>query len=267
MLHDEIFKELKLPTTHKIVFVCGLHRSGTSLLHNCLRDHPQVSGFQGTGVLEDEGQHLQSVYPPGKVHGGPGQFGFNPRTFLNEHSALVSGENAAKLFREWGAYWDLGKPVLLEKSPPNLIRTRFLQALFPEAYFIVLLRHPVAVSFATQKWSNTEIPSLLEHWLICHERFDLDRKFLRRVLTVKYEDFMRNPQAILDSIGVFCGIEPVLLSQQVRQNLNDTYFEKWCEYREQARSSIPDYYFEHLLERRFMHFGYSLLDSTKCEPY
>ena len=27
----------------------------------------------------------------------------------------------------------MSKPVLVEKSPPNLIRTRFLQALYPEA--------------------------------------------------------------------------------------------------------------------------------------
>ena len=48
----------------KIILVCGLHRSGTSLLFQILRDHPDISGFRNTGVNQDEGQHLQSVYLP-----------------------------------------------------------------------------------------------------------------------------------------------------------------------------------------------------------
>jgi hypothetical protein len=71
------------------VFIGGLHRSGTSLIHECLRDHPDISGFSGTGVNEDEGQLLQSVYKPASVFGGPGKFGFNPRSFMDETHELV----------------------------------------------------------------------------------------------------------------------------------------------------------------------------------
>ena len=39
----------------------------------------------------------------------------------------------------------MSEPVLVEKSPPNLVRTRFLQALFPDARQIVVTRHPIAV--------------------------------------------------------------------------------------------------------------------------
>jgi len=49
--------------TRQYVFIAGLHRSGTSVLARCLREHPQISGFRNTGVPEDEGQHLQDVYP------------------------------------------------------------------------------------------------------------------------------------------------------------------------------------------------------------
>jgi hypothetical protein len=47
----------------RLVFVGGLHRSGTTLLGRLIAQHPDVSGFAETGVPADEGQHLLSVYP------------------------------------------------------------------------------------------------------------------------------------------------------------------------------------------------------------
>ena len=149
------------PASHQLVFVGGLHRSGTTLLGRCLAEHPLVSGFADTGVPADEGQHLQTVYPPARAYGGPGKFGFSADAHLTEDSALVSAANAQQLLDEWAPHWNLERPVLVEKSPPNLIRMRFLQALYPESTFIVVTRHPIAVSLATQKWSRTSLSSLL----------------------------------------------------------------------------------------------------------
>ena len=72
---------------HRFVFLAGLHRSGTTLLARLLAAHPEVSGFSGTGVPADEGQHLQSVYPAAKVWGGPGRFGFAPEAHFTEAQA------------------------------------------------------------------------------------------------------------------------------------------------------------------------------------
>src|SRR5262245_49725427 len=152
----------------RVLLICGLHRSGTSILHRLLREHPATSGFSDTGVFQDEGQHLQSVFPAAYHFGGAGRFAFYPKAHLTESSELVTDANRNKLLREWGAYYDLSKDVLLEKSPPNIIRSRFFQAMFPDSCFVFIVRHPIAVSIATTKWSRTSVAELMFHWRIAH---------------------------------------------------------------------------------------------------
>ena len=250
---------------YQFVFIGGLHRSGTTLLFKCLREHPEISGFRDTGVSEDEGQHLQTVYPAAQVHGGPGKFGFNSGAFLDEHSQLASPENARKLFQEWGQYWDLEKSVLIEKSPPNLIRCRFLQQLFPGSRFIIVLRHPIAVSYATKKWSQTPMHSLIRHWLVCHERFELDRPFLERVLVFQYENFVDNPRAVLDRVFRFIGVEPLPVKQTIRSDINDRYF-AWWNNRNNPLKSLYFNYIVRQFEPRVNRFGYSLMDLDRRSP-
>jgi hypothetical protein len=251
---------------HDYIFVCGLHRSGTSVLFRSLRDHPQVSGFQGTASPEDEGMHLQTVYPPSGRYGGAGAFGFHPEAHLTEASPLVSEANRRKLFAEWSRYWDLGKKYLLEKSPPNLIRTRFLQAMFPNSYFIVMLRHPLAVSYATQKWYRKYkvnwrgFPRIFEHWLVCHELFWADRKHLKNVYVVKYEEFVAEPERWVNDMYSFLELGDFSMSQDILSGVNKRYFSLWKKSqsgllsRRMAHKIIEQY------EERVRCFGYSLTD-------
>lgn len=246
---------------HRIAFICGLHRSGTSLLHRCLAEHPDVSGFSDTGVAEDEGQHLQSVYPPAYKFGGAGVFGFRDDAHLNEQSRLATQANAQRLLDDWQPYWDLSKPVLIEKSPPNLIRTRFLQALLPSSRFVVIMRHPVAVSYATQKWwRRVYLHQLLRHWMVCHERFAIDRLFLNRVFLLRYEDFVADPQAQLTRLWGFLDLSPTDVSAPVKTGVNERYYAIW---RERVRNWYTRPYVrfvESKFGKRMQRFGYSFSD-------
>ena len=119
------------PARHRLLFVGGLHRSGTTLLADLIAAHPLTSGFANTGVPADEGQHLQDVYPTARAFGGPGRFGLAAGAHMTETHELVSPGSRARLLAAWEPHWDLAKTVLVEKSPPNLIRTRFLQGALP----------------------------------------------------------------------------------------------------------------------------------------
>ena len=212
---------------NKFIFISGLHRSGTTILADCLKEHPDISSFSNTGFPKDEGQFLQSVFPTAREYGGPGRFGFNKEMHLTENSGLLTQENRIKLVSEWSSHWDISKNVFLEKSPPNLLKSRFLQEIFPNSFFIVIMRHPVAVSYATQKWSKTSIDELLKHWVKCHQIFFSDKKYLNNCIVLKYEDFVQQPDLWLDKIYDFIDIRKIQTSISISSDTNEKYFHKW----------------------------------------
>jgi hypothetical protein len=243
---------------HRFVFLAGLHRSGTTLLARLLAAHPEVSGFSGTDVPADEGQHLQTVYPAAKVWGGPGRFGFVPEAHFTE--AEASEEKAQRLFEQWSPHWDLARPVLLEKSPPNLLKTRFLQELFPGSRFVVVLRHPIAVSLATAKWRRTRrFGRLLEHWLRCHEIFEADKSRLEHVHVIRYEDLVREPEPVLRGVFEFLQLDPIPPNEQVEAGANERYFAQWQAVKRDPRMRAYLDIAQLRCERRARRWGYSLL--------
>jgi Sulfotransferase family len=245
---------------HRFVFLAGLHRSGTTLLARLLAAHPQISGFSGTGAPADEGQHLQSVYPSDHEYGRPGRFGFASDMHLTESSPLVSEQNSRTLFEEWSPYWDLSRPLLLEKSPPNLLKTRFLQALYPDSAFVVIVRHPIPVSIPTAKWRGTRrYDRLFEHWLRCHALFEADREHLERVHVLQYEQLVADPAAMLREIFEFLGLEPIPPSEPVDTGANEKYFRRWKELKHDPRMRAYLDLVSLWYERRVRRYGYSLL--------
>lgn len=259
-------------TAHQLVFIGGLHRSGTSPLFKALRERPEVAAFRDTGVPEDEGQHLQDVYPPARAHGGPGLFGFNPASHLTEDSPLATGANATESARRlmdcWSKHWDMSRPLLLEKSPPNLLMTRFLRRLFPDCRFIIVVRHPVAVALATQKWSGTTLESLIEHWIVCYEIFREDVARLKLnpgdLRIIAYERLIQSPATELAQIHEWLGLEPTPPPFDFTSKANTDYFERFEELKRADPNLLPAMMENH--EARAQALGYSLADLSEAGP-
>jgi hypothetical protein len=208
---------------HTHLFIGGLHRSGTSLVHRLMSAHPSVSGFSDTGVPEDEGQHLQNLYSSAKAHGGPGRFAFDETAHLTESNHALVETCKTRLWPLWAPHWDLSKPVLIEKSPPNLIRARFLQAVFPNSKFIFVIRHPLAVSAATQKWSKQPITELIQHWVRAHQILMNDLPQIKSWAWVRYEDLSADATIILRDLFKFTDLQPISPTSFIKDS-NGAYF-------------------------------------------
>jgi hypothetical protein len=113
-----------MPKPDRWVFLVGCYNSGTTLLHDLLASNPNV------GSLHTEGQFLTDQLVLPKAVGLARLWASQPEHFQMDESS-DGGVSADKIKRQWGARFDdPNRPVLIEKSPTNAARTRWLQRVF-----------------------------------------------------------------------------------------------------------------------------------------
>ena len=254
----------------RLVFVGGLHRSGTTPFARVLGDHPEVSGLTDTGVREDEGQHLQQVYAKAKMHGGSGRFAYAPAAHLTEDSPLIGPDNARKIVDAWTPFWDLEARLLVEKSPPNIIMGRFLQAMYPGSAFIVVVRHPVTVALSNKKWRKfvsrnprkfQTLTGMVDHWLTAHALLAQDLPHLDRALVIHYERLVSDPDHELSRVEALLGLSSPISRTAFTGQHGSSYAQWWEELRSPWR---PGGWQRQIIERRqsadVWDFGYDVND-------
>ncbi len=124
-----------LPVRH--VFICGMPRSGTTLVDTILSRHPDVASVGESPVL----QQLLRRACAGSATGNPWdwQTGMTPEKAraLGAAYDLAAGQRLPQMPR-----------VILDKLPFNCFDLGFAQTLLPDARFIVMSRHPLDVGLS-----------------------------------------------------------------------------------------------------------------------
>jgi hypothetical protein len=190
-----------------------------------------------------------------RLREGVGRFATDPNNHLDESTPLVANVTQHRLFNQWANYWDLEKPVLLEKSPSNVVISPFLHRLWglgmdkSPARFIFMRRHPLAVAMATKKaagpfLSDLDLTDVVENWVLAEERLALDmRQYFEMTAgggsaegtiykILRFEDVVKEPRRTLEELLSWLGLphedQPSNFEAVTKKDPNFKYFSRYC---------------------------------------
>lgn len=223
------------------LFIGGLQRSGTTLLGRLLAQHSEIAGLVNTGRPGGEGQFVQDVFPTDLGMGARRfragntvRWAWHPEAHLTEVDLPKRPNAAQRLTDAWAPFWDKpGAPVLAEKTPANVMKTRFLQAAFPSASFVIITRNPIMQALAVRKWAPRTwrigfgLSRIIDHWLTAMETFRIDSEHLDRVMVVSYEELMADPDAVLERVQRFLGVTLEKIDTSSVHERSNLYRDYW----------------------------------------
>ena len=98
---------------------------------------------------------------------------------------------------EWRKYWQLDRPLLLEKSPPNILRAESIEKIFSPSYFIILYRNPYAhiVSLMMRK-NNYEASQAAEDVIKFLSYQKKNILTLKNMIHFSYEQLTDDPYSV-----------------------------------------------------------------------
>ena len=202
-----------IPRPDKWVFIVGSYNSGTTLLHEILSLHPQIS------ALPDEGVMLSDQLPR------PEDFKWRRMWQSCEHEMLIPSDKEFRIARDtkmqWSHFTKKNAEIILEKSVANSARMLFLERNFQPAYFIHILRNGYAV--AEGIWRKAEVMTgnpfidskqypiryCIEQWKRTLEVVHRDKDQLSNFKEIRYEELTVEPTKVIDQLCEFLTIERV----------------------------------------------------------
>jgi hypothetical protein len=185
--------------SHHWLFVLGLNNSGTTLLVDLLKNHPAVR------TLPNEGQYLTTALPLPRAYGVPRNY--SRRLDIFHWTETSDPSPALRVQYDWALHYPARPGILVEKSPPNTLRSRWLQHNFRPSRFLAIVRHPYAVCEGTRRRDGHSIEEAAWHWVRSNECLLNDIEYLEQCLFFRYEDLCANPEDYLGKLEQFLGLD------------------------------------------------------------
>jgi hypothetical protein len=182
------------------VFILGLNNSGTTLLERILRRHRDVR------FLPHEGQFLTRALP-NPVTYEVGQ-SWTRRLDVFRMTEDSGGWDHHRVKWDWLEKYEDRPGFLLEKSPPNTVRSRWLQKHFPPARFLAITRSPFASVEGILRRKGRDRISAEEAALHYSRGVGTmldDLGHLEHVLFLRYEDLCEDVDGTVRRMGDLLG--------------------------------------------------------------
>jgi len=232
------------------LFIVGCGRSGTTIVYELLCEHPHVAWFsnyserwpafpqlEAVTRLRDIGaiRRSRSRFVPLPVEGYALWDRCGPQDGRLRNAALTAADvdaEHAQGVRDFVAAhvrYHRGRRFI-NKNTRNSRRVSYLDAIFPDALFLHVIRDPRAVVASLLAvhwwpdlplwWSDDRTPRALaadgskpeaiaaEHWVRSVERLLADARRLPppRYLEIRYEAFTESPETVLSRVSAYAGL-------------------------------------------------------------
>jgi len=173
---------------HKFLFILTPPYCGSTLLNQLLSTSNQLSCNNYLGVRE--GQLLPKVK----------QIMFTD----NRWDDTISEYPWKFIKTTWLKYWDLRKPILLDKSVTNIMRVSAINKAFSNAHFIAMVRNPYAQAEGIIRRNNASAEYAAKFALKCL-RYQMQNKELEdcNIMFISYEELCDNKEGVIDKIMRF----------------------------------------------------------------
>lgn len=210
-LVDQLMTTFSLPESSPLpydgrvpLFICGMFRSGSTLVERILSRHPTIAAGGELDLLPTIVADKLQPYPEVLEHAPPALLDECRRDYLKGF-ALIAPEAA----------------IVSDKRPDNFLHIGLIKRLFPSARIIHTRRNALdnilslyflhlnpAMSYALDLEHAA-------HWYCQQERVVAHWKSLYPddILDVDYDELVRSPEPVIRSMVEFCGVgwEPSML--------------------------------------------------------
>lgn len=187
-----------------VVFVVGMHRSGTTLLERMLAGHSDI-------VDGGESYAFSAALRQATDH-------YCPTVLDHEVIRRISAQDLAGVGSQYAEYarWKSdGRGWLTEKLPSNFLNLGFILAAMPSARILHMRRDPLDTCFsnlrtyfsnaAAYSYGQAELAEYYRHYLALMEHWHV--MWPGRILDVDYQALVEQPEQQIRRVAGFCGFD------------------------------------------------------------
>jgi len=200
----------KIKSTKKIIFICGMPRSGTTLVEQLVASHSEVSG---AGEL----QYLEKIISENFLEDAR----FNKQKIIEEISKEknIIFEKYIDLLN----FHNFDTNIITDKAPQNFIWIGFIKFFFPNSKIIHCSRDPKDnclslfknyFSSKSMSWAYDQ-RDIAEYYKLYSEMLDFWKiKFKDSIYDANYENIVNSSEQEVKKILLFCNLnwEPECLN-------------------------------------------------------
>ncbi len=178
------------------VFVCGLFRSGSTLVEQILAGHSAVTGGGELGLVPALAARIRP-YPEALT--GP--------------QAAATARRARELYLQGLRAARPGAALVVDKRPDNVLHIGLIKAMFPTARIVHTVRQPLDVILSN--WFlhlDRSMPQALDledmaHWTLQHDRLMAHWKRLYPdILEIDYDRLVVEPRPMVEGLLAWLGL-------------------------------------------------------------